>query len=83
VSIASAAAINAGRLEAGWTITQLWFAAIGIGGEFSRGDVERIGEDRQDATQLQHDILASALNDHFVGLGQNHPVSYWRDLASP
>jgi hypothetical protein len=82
VSVASAAAINAGRIDAGWTVTQLWVAATGIGGGLSRGDVERIGDDHQDATPIEHDILAAALNDHFSDLGQDHPVTYWRDLPA-
>ena len=80
MSTASAAAIHAGRESAGWTITELWVAAVGIGGGFSWADIEAIDADTQDATPLEHDILASALNDHFSGLGEDHPVTYWSDL---
>ena len=82
MSTASATAIHAGRQNAGWTITELWVAAIGIGGGFSWADIERIDGDTQDATPLEHDILASALNDHFTDLGQDHPVTYWNDLRN-
>jgi hypothetical protein len=80
VSTTSAAAISTGRRNAGWSITQLWVAATGIGGGFSRADVDRISQDQQDATPIEHDILASALNDHFTDLGQDHPVPYWDQL---
>ena len=40
-----------------------------------------IADGTQDATEIEHDVLAVALNEHFAGIGQNHPVRYWRDLT--
>jgi hypothetical protein len=76
----SAAAIQLGLRDAHWDVAQLWIAAAGIGGGFTYGDIERIASGEQAATAIQHDTIAAALNDHFTGLGRDHPVRYWRDL---
>jgi hypothetical protein len=79
---ASATAFQDGLLHAGWTVTDLWVAAVGIGGGFERRDVERIVYGQQVATPTEHDILAAAFNDYFVDQGQDHPMQYWRDLPT-
>ncbi len=80
MSATSAAAIRDGLLELRWSSIDLWRAALGIGGALSTQDVEAVASGQRDATEVEHDILASALNDHFVELGGDHPVPYWRDL---
>lgn len=80
MSVESTAAINAGLQHAHWSTTDLWFAALGVGGGLSRADIEQITDGRRDATSAEHDVLAAALNDHFVDEGGDHPVAYWRDL---
>lgn len=83
MSAESTAVILRGLDLAHWTITDLWVASAGMGGSFTRADIEHIADGTADATPLQHDILAAALNDHLDDLGQQHPVNYWRDLPSP
>ena len=39
--------------------------------------------DERTATPAEHDILAAALNDYFVGRGQNHPIAPWHQLTQP
>jgi hypothetical protein len=73
--------IREGLLRARWSVTDLWVASIGIGGAFVQTDVQHIADGRRAPNQVEHDILASALNDHFTGRGEGHPVLYWRDLA--
>ena len=80
MSAASAAAIRDGLGRLRWSTTDLWRAALGVGGAFSTGDVEALASGERDATRSEHDILASALNDHFLDWGGDHPVPYWRDL---
>jgi hypothetical protein len=77
----SAAVIRGGLDRAHWSLTDLWIAAVGVGGAFTRVQIAHIADGTTDATALQHDILATALNDHFTGLGQDHPVRYWDDLS--
>lgn len=77
---ASTRALQDGLERAHWGTIDLWRAALGIGGSFNPDDIDGILAERHRTTAEEHDVLASALNDHFVGLGQDHPVSYWRDL---
>jgi hypothetical protein len=83
VTVRSAAAIREGLGLAAWNVTDLWIASVGIGGGFTRDEITNIADGTTDATALEHDILAAALNDHFTDKGQNHPVQYWRDLPQP
>jgi hypothetical protein len=76
----SADAIRLGMQDARWNANDLWIAAVSIGGALTYRDVERIAMGERPASQAEHDILAAALNDHFVGAGLNHPVLYWREL---
>jgi hypothetical protein len=76
----SGAVIREGLHRLGWTTSDLWVAATGIGGSFTRPDVEAIAAGRRPATPVEHDILVSALNDRFVDLGQDHPLAYWPGL---
>jgi hypothetical protein len=77
----STAALRTGLARARWNVTDLWIASLGIGGSFNRAEVEDITDGSTKATPLEHDILAAALNGHFTGRGQEHPVRYWCDLA--
>jgi hypothetical protein len=79
-SIESTAALQRGFRCTGWTISELWIAAVGIGGGFQRHEVEAIAAGERRASPAEHDILAAALNDYFVDRGQNHPVGQWSDL---
>jgi hypothetical protein len=76
----STAVLAHGLADAQWNVTDLWIASVGIGGSFNRAEVEHITTGATDATALQHDILAAALNGHFTDRGEDHPVRYWRDL---
>jgi len=80
VSQQSAAAIRVGLRLTGWSITDLWVAAAGIGGDLSHRAVDDIAAGWQPATSVQHDILATALNEHLLDRGQSYPVGYWHDL---
>jgi hypothetical protein len=76
----SAAAIRHGLQLAHWNISDLWVAAVGIGGALSHHDVDQIASGERLATPGEHDILALALNEHFVDRDQDQTISYWHDL---
>ena len=80
MSVESATAIRTGLELAQWNVTDLWVASIGIGGSFAQAEVEHIADGSRDATQIEHDILAAALNEHLPHRGAGHPVRYWDDL---
>jgi hypothetical protein len=75
--------IREGLQRARWTITDLWVAALSIGGDLSRRDIEQITGGERPATPIEHDILATALNDHFMDLGEAHPILCWAQLTQP
>jgi hypothetical protein len=79
----STASLQRGFRLTGLTVSELWIAAWGIGGEFHRSDIEDITAGERPATPSEHNILAAALNDYFTEHDQNHPVAAWQDLRSP
>ena len=62
--------------HSGLTIDELWLRQISIGGDADALEVEAyvLGLLRLDP--YQHDIIAQALNEHFLDQGQDHPVPY-------
>ena len=82
MSAESAHAIRDGLRQSGWTARDRWVAAVGIGGAFTERGIQEITSGRVAASAIEHDILACALNEHFVDRGENHPVKYWRDLQT-
>jgi hypothetical protein len=77
----STIAIQEGLALARWTPAELWRACLGIGGSFTGTEIADFASGSQDATRTDHNILASALNEHFVARGQNHPVPVWEQLG--
>jgi hypothetical protein len=77
---ASSTAIAAGLELAHWTSIDLWRAALGVGGALNPAAVADLAIGERPASQVEHDILATALNDHFTDEGRDHPVPYWSQL---
>lgn len=77
---ASTRTLRDGLDRAHWGRVDLWRAALGMGGSFNPDDIDDILAERHPTTAQEHDVLASALNDHFVEVGEDHPVLYWREL---
>jgi hypothetical protein len=65
-----------------WTVTDLWVATVGIGGDLSRYDLAAIVAGSSPATPMEHDTIAVALNDRLVELGEGRPVAYWDELPA-
>ena len=59
------------------SLTELWIRYLAIGG--SAGELEfeayLLGLLRMDI--YQHNLIAQALNEFFLDLGEGHPVGYW------
>ena len=79
---ASAVALRQGLERSRWTATDLWRAALGVGGAFSTEKVEGFASGQQDATAVEHVILAATINDHLSDVGLDPVVPYWADLAA-
>jgi hypothetical protein len=63
------------------TVPQLWLATLGIGAGLTQSGVSAILLGTRIASPMEHDAVASALNDWFVEAGQDHPVRYWAEVA--
>ena len=63
----------------GLSLTELWLAYLALGGTASSGQVAAYARGRARPDSHQHNLIAQAINDHFVGLGEDHPVGY-RDI---
>lgn len=77
---ASSAALRRGLALAQWEPIDLWRAALGTGGHFTRHDIEALLDGGRAATPTEHDILASTLNDHFLDQDGGHSLRYWSEL---
>jgi len=77
----STAALQHGLGRSSWTISDLWVAATGIGGDLSRSDVAEITSGARPATREEHNVLATALNDWFSDHAQDHPIALWDGLV--
>jgi hypothetical protein len=81
---AAAEALRAGLAMSGFDADDLWLAGIALDADtHCPAELERILEGRADAVRLtahEHDVLAQALNDHFVERGDGHLVRYSADL---
>lgn len=65
-----------GMALSGMTTEQVWLRQVSVGGDAADIEVEAyiLGLLRPDPHQ--HDLIAQALNEHFVARGANHPVEY-------
>lgn len=67
-----------GMRRSGMAYQELWLRQVGLGGEAGRLEVEAYVLGLLDADPYQHDLLAQSLNEHFMEIGEDHPVGYWR-----
>lgn len=68
--------LEAGRLLASLSVSQLWWNYFSIGGSSSLDLVTGVLAGLEPLTALEYDLYAQALNDHFTEAGQNHPVPF-------
>jgi hypothetical protein len=88
VSGASAAGLSLrdGLDLSGLTAAQLWVLYVGVGGTAPASELaQQIAHDEEPGGRLEaydHNVIAQALNEHFLDLRQDHVVGY-RDVAEP
>jgi hypothetical protein len=63
-----------------WQLSDLWIASIALGGHLDLSDVTNITSGLRAPSRAEYNVLATALNEQFLDLGQNHPLAYWDDL---
>jgi len=64
------------RRELGLPLDALWVDYLALGGAATRAQLGRYLSDGTGFSGREHDYVAQALNDHFIGLGGDHPVPY-------
>lgn len=67
-----------GMTRSGMAYQELWLRQVGLGGEAGRLEVEAYVLGLLEIDPYQHDLLAQSLNEHFLEIGEDHPVGYWR-----
>ncbi len=67
------------RINAGLTHGELFLRYFELGGMSSALQVEAYLYEALEPTSHDHDIVAHALNEKFVEMGDNHPVPYRAD----
>lgn len=70
--------LHEGMVRSCMTYQELWLRQLGMGGEAGRLEVEAYVLGVLSVDSYQHDLLAQSLNEHFMEIGEDHPVGYWR-----
>ncbi len=73
--------LDRARIAARLSRDELWRRYFELGGMCSPIELEAVLFGVIRPTPHDHDILAHALNERFVELGDNHPVAYSADEA--
>jgi hypothetical protein len=61
---------------AGLTLAELWLAYVAIGGSASQAQVAAYARGLRCPDSYEHNLIAQAINEHFIDQGEDHPVSY-------
>jgi hypothetical protein len=61
----------------GMSMNELWLRQVSVGGTAGSLETEAYVLGVLTPDRFQYDVLAQALNEHFVERGQDHPVGYW------
>lgn len=60
----------------GLTLEELWLGYLAVGGSATPGQVAAYTRGQSRPDTYQHNMIAQAINEHFIGRGENHPVGY-------
>lgn len=79
MKVSSHEILEAGRTQAGMTFDDLWLAYFALGGVAPPAELRAylLGE----PATIDYDVVAQAINERFIDLGQNHPMPYLDELC--
>jgi len=77
----SGLSLEAGMRLSGMSFAELWLRHIAVSGAIGEMELEAYVLGLLIPDDYQHNLIAQALNEYFIELGQNHPVAY-RDTAT-
>jgi hypothetical protein len=73
--------LQQGMRASDMTYEELWVRQVALGGDASPLEVEAYVLGLLRASSFMHDVIAQALNEHYMERGGDHPVAYARDRA--
>jgi len=79
VSDDAGGALERGRRQAGLSHADLWLRYFALGGMSTALELEGFLAGVLEPSIHDHDLVAHALNERFVELGDDHPVAYLAD----
>jgi hypothetical protein len=68
--------LQAGLTRSGLSYQELWWRQVAVGGDASPLELEAYFLGLLTIGSHQHDVIAQALNEHFLDQGEDHPVPY-------
>ena len=71
--------LAAGLDLSGMTFRQAWLEQVNIGGNLPQLEFEAYVLGLLAPDQYCHDLIAQAINEHFIDQGGDHPVAYYDD----
>lgn len=81
VPVAASAVLEAGRVQAGMSVAELWMAYFALGGSREASSVRAYLRGDYEIAATDYDLLAQAVNERFLDQGGDHPVPYGDELA--
>ena len=66
-----------GFQRSGLSWSELWMRQVSVGGDLGELEVEAYVLGVLAPDRYEHDVIAQALNEHFIDNGGDHPVGYW------
>jgi hypothetical protein len=72
-----------GLQRSGLTPTDLWLRYYAVGGDAGEIEVEAYALGLLRPDTLEHNLIAQALNEHFLDCQEDHPVGYRELPATP
>ena len=74
--------LAAGLHQSGMTFEQAWLHHFSIGGDLAQLEFEAYVLGVLTPDPYCHDLIAQALNEHFIDHGGDHPVAYHDQTSS-
>jgi len=75
--------LHDGMVECGLTVAEVWLSQVALGGDAGALEVEAYVLGLLTPDSYHHDLLAQAINEHFIEQGRNHPVAYSDTTSDP
>jgi hypothetical protein len=80
-STESGMSLQDGMRLSGMSFWELWLRQIAVSGTIGELELEAYVLGLLVPDNYQHNLIAQAINEYFIELGQDHPVGY-RDTAT-